>query len=576
MRDKRYFAMIALMVVTVACGEDSEPSDGGEPVTSIPDEVTDDEESGTQYLTPTDHLVRASMALRGERPSVSELQEVHANPAAIEGIVDSYMETEAFGETIREMHNEALQLRPFLFWFPTQGEFVDETLVSFNRSVLESPLRLIEHVVMNNRPYSEIVTADYTLADDKVAGVWGMAYEGSGEWVETRWPEEGRPHAGVLSESMFYVRHYSSPLNAQRSRANAMTRAFLCYDFLKNGIDVDGNVDLSDPEKIKNAVKTPACATCHDDLDPLAALFWRHEFFVSPATIESYPYTHYRPDYETIYRPRYSDREPAYFGKQVGDIKELGLAISEDPRFVGCAVKRFFSYLAQVPEEAVPFEAASSLRAEFVESGLNARTLAKAVVLSDAFRASHVIGSETEDDRPYLQKVRPRQWNRMMLAMIGYRWDADFQFPLDFLGGGIYGRVDLMTDSLLGYEVLAGGVDDYIVTAPVHTINPTASLVFDSFAQEAAGFVVDRDLGDGPPSLNRLLTVGLDADDAALRLEMSRLHLKLFAEFVTPDSEDVTASMTLYQSALSISNDPRRAWGTLLTAMFQDSRLIYY
>ena len=89
---------------------------------------------------------------------------------------------------------------PFFFWFPPRGDFDDITLVDFNRSVQEAPLRLIQHVIANDRPYTEIVTADYTGADRIVAGVWGMNYDGDGAtWVETRYPEPGRIYFLLIS-----------------------------------------------------------------------------------------------------------------------------------------------------------------------------------------------------------------------------------------------------------------------------------------------------------------------------------------------------------------------------------------
>ncbi|MEO1267155.1 MAG: hypothetical protein AAFX99_03590 [Myxococcota bacterium] len=527
-----------------------------------------------QYLSPTDHLVRASMALRGVRPSVEELETVRANPDALPGVVDTYIESEAFGTTIRDMHNEGLELRTFVFWFPPVGELSDLSVMELNASVQESPLRLIEHVVMNDRPYSEILTADYTVANEVVATVWGMDYNGDGEsWVETRWPDQGRVHAGVLSDSFLYMRHYTTPLNAQRRRANMVTKNFLCFDFLSIDINVDGNVDLSDPEAVKDAVKSPECASCHDSLDPLSALFWRHEFFIAPGEFTRYPVSFYQPDYERVYRPLFTDREPDYFGLPANDVRELGQHIVADGRFASCTVERFYGYLAQVEPEAIPSSEAQSLRDQFIDSNMNAKALAKAIVLSDAFRIAQVTTADGEE-RSFLQKARPRQWSRMMEDLVGFRWEVNLDLPLDFVGGGTYGRTDLMSDSFFGYEVLAGGSDDFTVTRMVHTLNPTISLVFDAFAQEAAGYVVERDFSG--MSARPLLTVGNDTNEAAVRGELAQLHLKLFAEFVEPNSEEVDRSFDLFTAALGMSNDPVRAWKTVLTAMFQDSRLIYY
>jgi hypothetical protein len=578
---RRHLAWLtgAALLALMACGEDEPqprtPVDQTDPDPDPdPDPVTQD----VFTLSATDHLVRASMALRGLRPSEADMDAVAADPDALPGIIDRYLQEDSFGETLRDMHDEVFQVRPFFFWFPPRGEFAETHQAAFNDSAAESPLRLIEHVVMNDRPYSEIVTANYTVADRIVAYIWGMEYDGDGqEWVETRWPEPGREHAGLLTDSRVWMRHYSTPLNANRSRANLVSKAFLCFDFLDNDINVSGNIDLTDPEALKNTVRRPECASCHQSLDPLAAAFWEFEFFTAPGTIPAYPYSHFKPEYKT-YRPYFTDRDPGYFGKPMNSMAMLGRHIAQDPRFSACAVRRFYSWLHQVPMDEVPQAELADLQRDFLASNMNARQLARQIVLAESFRFSHTTRDDAPESFARLQKVRPRQLSRMMEDLIGFRWTITFPFPLEFLGASSdYGEVDLLGDHLLGYEVLGGGIDDFIVTQPVHTLNPTSSLVFDNLAREAAAFVVQRDLVQGAPAQDRLLLVDPDeADPDAIRAELARLHKRLFAEVVDPDDETVELSYALFSDALARSNDPRRAWAVVLTAFLQDSRLLYY
>jgi hypothetical protein len=326
------YLALALVVLCAACAP-NEPR----PVISLdidagptPDLGPADDMGGPApddrvHLTPVQHLLRASMALRGVRPSVEEMRTVRDTPDALPGIIDTYLETPAFGATIRDMHNEDWMVRSFFFWYPPLDPFAEMTFTAFNESVQEAPLRLVEHVVMNDRPYTEIVTADYTLADGVVAGVWGMEYDGDGEtWIETRYPEANRPHAGILTDSVIMTRHYTTPLNAQRSRAHQFTKALLCFDFLDRSIDVGGNVDLSDPDAVTNAVRSPACASCHQALDPIAANFWTYELFIFPIQVEGYPFTNYKPEYIN-YRPHFTDRNPGFFGTPTEDRRRAPL-----------------------------------------------------------------------------------------------------------------------------------------------------------------------------------------------------------------------------------------------------------
>src|SRR5688572_7119834 len=93
---------LALLLSCLGCTESS----------TTPPDVTPDPVSPTAvFLSPAQHLTRASMALRGVRPSVTDLRAVAADPAAIEGIVDRYLATPEFGQTIKELHNETLLVR---------------------------------------------------------------------------------------------------------------------------------------------------------------------------------------------------------------------------------------------------------------------------------------------------------------------------------------------------------------------------------------------------------------------------------------------------------------------------------
>src|SRR5262245_3160416 len=71
-------------------------------------------------LTPTEHLARASLALRGVRPTLAELRAVAGDPGKLPALVDRYVESPEFAATIRELHNELLLLHPELTNFTPQ------------------------------------------------------------------------------------------------------------------------------------------------------------------------------------------------------------------------------------------------------------------------------------------------------------------------------------------------------------------------------------------------------------------------------------------------------------------------
>ncbi|MCB9706453.1 MAG: DUF1588 domain-containing protein [Myxococcales bacterium] len=518
-------------------------------------------------LPPSEHLIRISMALRGKRPSEADLAKVEEDPATLPGIVDAYLASAELGPIIRDLHNDAL-LSIVDFGAPPAGFLAKGAIAgtdpyAVNRSIMEAPLRLVEHIVVNDRPYTEIVTADYTLADNIVATVWGLDHSGTkGKWEETSWQGK-RAHAGVLSDSWLFTRHSSTVTNANRGRANAMSRALLCYDFLDRDIELDPSVNLADPNVVAEAVQSnQACAACHQALDPMASFFSGYLPNYTPALIP-YPLDMWVEGLFPILF-KVNMRDPAFFGAPGDDLADLGDLIADDPRFSLCAARRFYAYFHQVELDDVPLAEASALQSTLVEGGFQVKPMIKELVLSDAFRVA-----EGERGR---KQARPIQLAALIDDLTGFRWRTD----LSAFGVGV---IDLMDDSLIGYHVLAGGIDSLFVTRPSNTPSATTSLVLQGIARNAANIVVTADFAQADKGKRRLLTL-VDAgtrDDATLRDQLVALHRRLYGEALAADDPVIDASLELLKGALALANDDgARAWKITLTALLQDVRIAFY
>lgn len=571
-------ASLTALAGVVAC--DDAPAGGPPP--------PDPPAVAVEYLSPTDHLVRASMVLRGIRPSPEELRQVAADGEALPGIVDRYLASPEFGATIKDLHNETLWLRTnqanFTFRpIPGTG-FATGTFQETAESLSEEPLRLIEHVVTADRPYSEIVTADYTFANGLVAAVWGLPYTGNGaEWKQTSWQSavEPRPAAGILSSSELYFRFRSAGANYHRGRANTISRALLCHDYLASDIVVDTSIDLADPDVVANAVvANPSCAGCHQTLDPLGSFLPAFDNNLLVGRITAYPVTGmYRPNREQQWKNT-TKRPPGYFGVPAEGLDGLGKLIAEDPRFARCAAQRFASYFTEREMSELPIAWISKLTDAFTASHLNAKALAKQIVLSDEFRVSHVApgqagGEEAAEGIIGLQKLRPEQLDRMITDLTGYRWQHD---STSKAGGVTVGVASLLQSDLVGFRVLAGGIDSYFVTLPSHTYNAVSSLVLRRLAADAAGFVVTADFAK-PNRANRKLLTLVDAttrDEAAIRAQLAELHLRIYGSLDEANSDEVSLTYGLFAATLAAGGDVARAWKTTLTAMLQDARVAYF
>ena len=189
-----------------------------------------------------------------------------------------------------------------------------ETQVQYGAG--RAPLELIAYVAENDRPYTEILTADYIMANPMSARAYGsdvgfdappinygypvglqdgdavhdfkpvrideyylkdpsIVYgedNGCGPLLED--PGQFRrdyPHAGILNTMVFLQRYPTTATNRNRARSRWTYYHFLGFDIEKS------EARTMDPEVLKDranpTMHNPACAACHERMDPVAGAF---------------------------------------------------------------------------------------------------------------------------------------------------------------------------------------------------------------------------------------------------------------------------------------------------------------
>ena len=157
----------------------------------------------------------------------------------------------------------------------------------------------------NDRPYTEILTADYIMANPWVAAAYGASDEfdpletaidefeptkivgyyrrGDGFKAEydpvigaTRVFDPGPlitdyPHAGILNTTVFLKRYPTTATNRNRARARWTYYHFLGLDVEKSASRTTDPVALADPHNPTR--HNSACTVCHSVLDPVAGAF---------------------------------------------------------------------------------------------------------------------------------------------------------------------------------------------------------------------------------------------------------------------------------------------------------------
>lgn len=532
----------ALLVALSGCGPD-----GGD-VAPAPAE-----------LPPSALLSRVSIDLRGVRPSIVELEEVDADPTRLDAAIDEYLADPRFEERVVDLFSEIWLTRTETF--PVNFEAFDLTGFDYAdviRSVGEQPLRAVGHVAANDLPITDLVTADWTVADPILARMWPVDYpSGQSGWQRVPWTD-GRPAAGVLVSNSVYWRYPSTDSNANRKRANQVSRILLCHDYLTRPIDFDRNVNLLDEGALQDALRNnEGCVNCHATLDPFAAYFfgfWTYEFTANEVS-------NYHPSRERLWESALGTA-PAFYGEPGDGLEDLGWQIAADERFPQCLTEQVTELLLRRPADLLDADRLTAHR-EALVSQMTLRPLFRSVVTSPEYRSA-------ESD-PAGRAVPAKMMTPDLLA-------STVQDLTGFAWVGSSGQ-DLLRTDLAGFQTLAGGADGLTVTASSREPNTTVLLVQERLAEAASDYVVEHDLAE--PTAARLFrdvkfTETPDTGRDVMVAQIRALHRRVLGRDVAADGPEVAANLELWTELYALDQDVPRAWAGLLTALLRDPDFLIY
>ena len=357
-------------------------------------------------------LRRAALIFGGRIPTRAELQAVNSGgPADLRAAIRDLMTGSGFHQfLIRASNDRLLTDRELGNSVPPNSRFVDFANLNWTKVMAaiekgyssqhedpeywqwhssvqygfgRAPLELIAHVVENDLPYTEVLTADYIMANPMASEAYGAStrFDDGEDLLEFR-PSEivsyyrddeskvvsdfkdgivrvldpgnlwtDYPHAGILNTTVFLLRYPTTPTNRNRARSRWTYYHFLGLDIEKSAArttDPDALADTDNP-----TLKNPACTVCHRVMDPVAGAFqnygeegeYRDEwggqdsldgFYKYP---EDGSYTPYQPG-DTWYRDM---REPGFNGWMAPDadnsVQWLAEQIVADDRFAEGTVK---------------------------------------------------------------------------------------------------------------------------------------------------------------------------------------------------------------------------------------------
>ena len=539
----------------------------------------------TVALTPAQLLLRASMDLRGTRPALAELDAIEADPNTYPSMVDAYLHSPAFLERVKDAYDDALLVRREDF----RDESRDETSAIYGEA-----LELISYIVDNDRPFTEIGTADFTVANqlfqrDTVRLPYAMEPVVGDTWQPTHYTD-GRPHAGLLSTSAFYDVWDTNDTNKNRRRANRWSIVFHCYNFLDTPVDVTRNVDNNDADAVLNAVTTRSdCKACHDRLDPMASFLFPLD---DAAQLEGGDGTRFFSGDPERWRSA-NKRPPAVYGTPGTDIRDMGRLLVAHPKFAECQTKRAFKMLfLRNPQTTPELTAAADLASRWgTEDNYNLRALVRRWMLSDVYR-----NRPETDGGAWVRRVSPERFESLIADLTGFTWTRPPEDDEDDADPNSdpprTDPVPLLTNEEEGFKIILGGINGTNVSGRSYSMNASVAIVQRKVASLAAEYVVRTDLA-APDASRRLLAgvTGMEdpaVDDAALRAHIVTLARRLYGEHLAPDSPQVDGWFGLYRALFTDTTQSgtgydlvpgtagERAWRGLLVAMLRSDKILLY
>ena len=470
-------------------------------------------------------------------------------------LFDEFVASDAFPERLVPLYNEVLRTRSdrFLVSLDTDDAFLDPTVnLAFRHAMGEEPLRQIWYVAQNDLPYTDLVTADYTLANDEMFEHLPLIdLDGGTGWRRARYPDD-RPGVGILAASGFYWRYTSTFENANRGRAAAWVRSLLCDGRFEAAVSFQGGTDsLADRTR-----EDPTCTSCHGSLDPLAAHFWGFMWRNQEAWLETIAYS--SPN-ESLWETTIGVA-PGYYGQPSDGLAGLGAEFAADPRYVNCAVETAMRFMLR---EQVTLDSATSFQAAreaFLAGDLRLRPLYRAILDDDTYRSA-----DRGDDATRPRVMRPDQLAGSVEALTGFRWS--------------YGDNDMLDVDDDGVRILAGGVDGFIASEASPDPSTTTLLVQERVAEAAAEWAVTTE-----PDLSadeRTLFLEIDPRDADpaeadLAEQIQALILRIHTRRVDVDDADVTSLVALWQERVAASGDPADAWQAVIAALLRHPDFLMY
>jgi hypothetical protein len=558
-------------------------------------------------------LRRVTLSLAGRLPTEAEHAAIAKDGAkAMPTLLDAIMKEDAFYDRLREGFNDifltigvtgnadqtVLSYEHFektRHWYSKHdlSHIKDENerrkagyrlADDYRHALLGEPMKLVEHIVRNDRPFTEIVTADYILVSPYTARGYGVFDELKPKFKNRDDPYEfipvklkalvGRskpenqesvtgayPHAGLLSTFQYLTRYPTTETNRNRLRARMYYQHFLGVDVLELAARVSDAAAVTAKFPIPT-MQASECVVCHKTLDPVAGLFQDYWRFA-----EAGVYGKRKGGWFTDMFPAGFEGEDMPATERWRSLQWLGEHTARDPRFAIAITEHVYyiltgrKVLLQPKDLEDPLYPArlrayreqrrqtEAIAAQFSKAGFNLKNVFKDWIASDFYRADGLATAVKEpcrraelDDAGLVRMLSPEQVERKIGAVFGEKW------------GKLNGQL----------AMLYGGIDSKEVTDRATDPSGAMGAIQRILSNDVACKHVARDFARPArerklfPHVEPSVLPGASAEsDKAIRKSIALLHEKILGRYDAADSAEVERTFQLFAAIVQDAKEQK-------------------
>ena len=479
-------------------------------------------------LSPVQVLRRTSLDLNGVLPTAEALDDVASRPGTLASHQRDMLDDPRLEARLVEMLGERWHTLVDDFSIQAQEFGVEE--YPFERSVGEEPLRLMARIGVEDRSWRDIVLADHTMANDMLVSVFPLERDPGDAWSVAHYTD-GRPPAGVLATNGFFWRYRTTVSNANRGRAAAVMKLFVCDDLALRPVSFDadalvGGTDVAIRE-------SEACTSCHDVLEPAASALFGWYWFEPYNALEA---STYHPEREPL-GESFLGVPGGWYGHDIDGLASLGAAVASDSRFDRCQARAFADALLG-DDLGENRERQDLLVEDWQDNGLVLKALLEDLVADDLYAQAP------------MNPLAADQLATVFEDLTGFVWTAD--------------GVDLLRSDTTGYRTMAAGVDGRFVTRASSTPSLTWTLVVKRLAEASGAYAVEN---------GTFFTVAQSSttpDDPQFAEQ-----IEAWAWRLTASEGDVDGLTRLWWAVESTAGSDE-AWVAVMSAMLRDPELVMY